>query len=344
MSEIRSLTGLRGVAALWVIAFHLEFVWDPWNAAHVFVNHGYLGVDLFFILSGYIMARTYGGPFTPARYAIFLRKRFARTYPLFITVTLAAVAVGAVSEAREQIICGVAALIPNLLLIQSWGTPFCPIVSPSWSISTEWAAYFLFPLLWLCTTRWTRAAACIAAATVLLLSLLSDETVHQVGCRIGPLNLGAGETFFPLLRCFSEFSLGLIAYRATGVRDASLWVAALIIGLLCFKATDVPVVLLFCVLVAMLGRDRGPVAAVLGWRPIYFLGEVSYSIYMVHYPLIVITRPAVANLPVAYRNNVLDIIVISATLVLATACHYWIERPARRWLSPSRQPAVALAD
>src|SRR3979490_2903480 len=109
MGEIRSLTGLRGIAALWVVALHLEFTRAP------FINNGYLGVDLFFVLSGYVMALNYGWPrMRLGDYCRFLRKRLARTYPLYVFTAVAAYCLAYFGIARlapvDGQICGIAAL------------------------------------------------------------------------------------------------------------------------------------------------------------------------------------------------------------------------------------------
>lgn len=91
-AEIKALTGLRGVAAIYVVAYHMTGHWKqpPWLTT--FIKHGYLSVDLFFILSGFVMALTYGGLFIDrfrwSDYRRFLLVRLARVYPLYLLMTL----------------------------------------------------------------------------------------------------------------------------------------------------------------------------------------------------------------------------------------------------------------
>jgi peptidoglycan/LPS O-acetylase OafA/YrhL len=91
-SEIRSLTGLRGVAAAYVVLYHMHLFELCSGAAATVLTHGYLAVDLFFVLSGFVMALTYAelfeGGFSAGRYRDFLVRRIARVYPLYVVVTL----------------------------------------------------------------------------------------------------------------------------------------------------------------------------------------------------------------------------------------------------------------
>ncbi len=96
VKEIRSLTGLRGLAALYIAFYHsLEIKNYHGNSLRqVFINHGPISVDLFFILSGFVMAlsskKMFEGKFSKAAFLLFMKKRFARIYPLYFTVTVLA--------------------------------------------------------------------------------------------------------------------------------------------------------------------------------------------------------------------------------------------------------------
>ena len=87
--EIRALTGLRGIAALYVVFFHANGLHAFPSVVRPFVSHGYMAVDLFFILSGFVMAMTYGGLFENGfnfnNFKTFLLLRLARIYPLAST-------------------------------------------------------------------------------------------------------------------------------------------------------------------------------------------------------------------------------------------------------------------
>ena len=133
--EVRSLTGLRGVAAAYVVLYHM--LQDDrgggllWRVAH----HGYIAVDLFFVLSGFVMTMVHGDDrFDGAGIAAFLRKRLARIYPLYAAVTLATLALCV----ADHIPISPGRLAVNALLLQGWGLGTA-IVAPSWSpASNRW--------------------------------------------------------------------------------------------------------------------------------------------------------------------------------------------------------------
>ena len=86
----------------------------------------------------------------------------------------------------------------------------------------------------------------------------------------------------------------------------------------------------------VLGADRGPVSAFLGWKPIYFLGLISYSIYLWHFPIVQIAKQSFKWIPIGYRNLVVDATTLAAVLLISTLSFYLIERPGRRFLSAPR--------
>ena len=181
--EIKSLTGLRGVAACWVVLFHYITAFHHaeldqnlstkssagFRLVELFFVHGYLAVDLFFILSGFVMALTYGGAFeagiSSRAYLDFLGKRLGRVYPLYIALT-AAVAVLSYAGIGTVNPPSPVDLASNVLLIQAWGIADS-IDVPAWSISTEFAAYLLFPLLVriIPVGHWARCWAAARAAS-----------------------------------------------------------------------------------------------------------------------------------------------------------------------------------
>lgn len=285
--EIRSLTGLRGVAACYVMAYHFRTGWNPPRAIAELVNHGYLAVDLFFVLSGFVLTLTYGRRVaTWAEYRGFLVKRLGRVYPLYFIATLGALFlwcdVGSVGT-----------LTANALLVQSWGLAD-PYLAPTWSISTELAAYIAFPALAIVMLRRTDTAALCAILAACALWWVATRSNAFLGeeaadARGGLLDIYVSTTAFPLLRCFAGFVLGMAAYRLSGLRrlqTAPGWATTaldlIICGLLALPGTDVAIVLLCVPLVVLLASVGGTVTAVLACGPIYWLGLVSYSIYLDH--------------------------------------------------------------
>jgi peptidoglycan/LPS O-acetylase OafA/YrhL len=225
--EIRALTGLRGIAAIWVMVFHTMSVPESGSTVRAVLDRGYLAVDLFFVLSGYVLALNYGRLFrdgiSRSVFRTFLWRRFARTYPLYFVMTVVVLALSrsriiALWDGGGQVCnASASALIPNLLLVQSRATHFCSLDAPSWSISTEWGAYLLFPflssiLLFGPKTRlW--ASAVVAVGVLDALRFLQISALGGRGYWFSCLNIWDTVSIAPELRCVAEFTIGLVVFR-----------------------------------------------------------------------------------------------------------------------------------
>lgn len=342
---IRSLTGIRGLAALYVVVYH-SIIFDNPNTRYNIIRHGYLAVDLFFVLSGFVMAMSYNRMFADGfdtrNYVVFLIRRLARVYPLYLLMTLLVgllLPLVAPDQFRDfPPSWGV--FIANLLMVQAWGLTG-NVVASSWSISTEWAAYLVFPALagLALFSRQVIVTITCAAALVLLLALSLAPTPSVRYWRSGPLDISWVGSLLPLVRCFAEFTLGLVAFAATGhslVRSAlRRWfvaaaVSAVVLGLLTLRGSDFAVVTLFPVLIVSLAVGQGPVQTVLGWGPVFILGEISYAIYLMHPESPFLARPLVGwMVPWVGLENAR--IAGAATVLLAGAwlLHVLVEKPAR---------------
>lgn len=261
------------------------------------VTNGYLAVDLFFILSGLVIAANYGHKIRDARSAMqFLGLRFFRLYPLHLAVLGMFVAVECLKWAAQQW-TGVSpehvpfsggqslpVLAANVLLLQGLGVlRQHGWNGPSWSISCEFFAYLLFALL--CPLKalrrtWAAAAAaacCAAAYAFLVITRGSLNVVFDLG----------------LLRCFAGFGCGVLLWKYRAALEAwrpaqsGAWQLVVAAGAVLIVAVargpavaaSIPA---FVLLIACLRSDRGPVARFLTTPLAQYLGRISYSIYMVH--------------------------------------------------------------
>ncbi|MGF6573902.1 peptidoglycan/LPS O-acetylase OafA/YrhL [Paraburkholderia sp. GAS333] len=216
--EIRPMTGVRGIAALSVVALHYL---DNADAAIRPWRHAYLAVDLFFMLSGMVLALTYASTATLQAgrrpYINFIQKRIARIFPLYLAVTLVQTAF----DLSRHIARGIplpstlepTAMVANLFLVQSWGISNS-IVQPAWSLSVELAVYLAFPVLVALTIRSRPAIAWAMAglSVVLLLTVSIGSRNCGIVCN-GFLDVITGNTPYPLMRCAAGFTFGLLAYR-----------------------------------------------------------------------------------------------------------------------------------
>lgn len=277
MRELQSLTPLRGLAALAVLGFHVvPNRGDP--SALGFFARGYLGVELFFVLSGFVLTHVYldrfvGGASWHA-VAAFLRVRLARIYPVHFFVTALLVVASAPGTYSAV------AVMANFLLMQvPW--PVTAINPPSWSLSAEWYAYLLFPFiagrLWRCGDR---SAAVICFALIVVFDLLI------VGVLGNLREIGGWDA---LACALPEFVVGVLTYRA--FCDARAWrfwrsdaafvAIAVALGVAFeFLPDDGVVVALFPLLLLAAVSNTGRAARLLNVRPLRWMGDISYSVYL----------------------------------------------------------------
>ncbi len=359
-AEIRALTGLRGVAATYVVFYHMHAYELCRGAVSTILRHGYLSVDLFFVLSGFVMALTYGRyferGFSRKSYYKFMGRRLARVYPLYLVLTLIFFAL---SRIHNQVPVGLSTLkqvFANLLLIQAWG--IAPsIIGPGWSISTELAAYVVFPALTAIYLFGSRRRAIVAGAICCLLLVAMAELpahmIHVVRYR-GPMDITEETSYAPVLRCVLEFILGLLAWRISRMsrmqEPRHSWPLAIVVvamlGLLAVPGSDIAIILLLPVLIVGLSTDRPLIARALGSSIPHWLGEISYSIYLIHTLLLreqhrTLLFMQTHHLP--YPGWLCVAVLLVVILGLAHLTYHFIEKPgrdlARRVLEPSPAPA-----
>jgi len=281
--QIETLTALRGVVALWVVLYHYRQYSFSVPLAGLW-KYGYLAVDVFFILSGFVMVYVYGEAFLKKKFSYreFLVKRFARIYPVhFVTMAV---------MAGLYLVSGMAGLNVdpenlkglwiNIFLLQGWGLQEQLTLNyPSWSISAAAFAYLLFPVF---------AAAVLIPRRDLVFSLAMLFAVFWVfgfnlvnGYSLFGAQLLKLTWDFSVLRIVPEFLLGAaLAVRVSRLRwnGLVLFVPAI---LLQAAALYIDAPLLFVALVPMLIAGL----YLTTWRVprwLVYLGTISYSLYMVH--------------------------------------------------------------
>ncbi|SRR5579883_17853 len=281
-NEIKPLTGVRGVAACAVMLYHISHI-PPFHSFNFFfVSKGYLCVDLFFVLSGFVMALVYSKTFqnnwTRRDYRNFLFNRIARVFPLhLIMVLFFGLRVLGMSSPID--------FLSNIFMLQGWGFGAKSIVGNSWSVSTEIFAYLVFPFL--IAFAFSRFFAVQVLSSVVLLLCIAASSLGAKG----PLDLTMTDNVLPLIRCVAGFSLGLIAYRFSHNQFAIRWFSnnisvlgsmLLVIGLMIIPKSDVAVVISFSLLILSLYYNSRVASIVFGNRIVHHLGVVSYSLYLWH--------------------------------------------------------------
>lgn len=354
--RLDALTGVRGIAAWLVVFYHIRLslaqLLPEWAIAAL--GKGYLAVDFFFMLSGFVLWLNHAERLAagrPVAAVQFWWRRIARIWPLhiFVLAGFVALAVLLALTGRDTAGYPLAELPLHVVLMQNWGfTTALAWNHPAWSISAELGAYLLFPLLALSARVRLAPSVLLMVLTGLLAALWGWFAVH------GERGLGGAIPTLGLMRCLLEFMAGAVAARlwlvwrarprrgaiaggmallAGGVAGAGIWQGWA-------ETTFVPASMVAGLLA--LALDPGPVARALGRGAILWLGEVSYSTYLAHFGLFIVFKLLFvdASLQLDWRQ-----VAGFAALLLAVSglLYRLVEQPAQRWLNahPPRLPGVA---
>lgn len=365
--EIKSLTGLRGIAAAYVMVFHFFIGQRFTNPLTTLLAHGYLAVDIFFVLSGFVMTLTYSHlfdrPHFLANYGRFLGKRIARVYPLYLVGTLCAFILIRCKILEPPHLRLGFALVWNLLMVQAWGITES-LDGPGWSISAEWAAYLLYPAFLLCFAR-TRSgrwgAVLVSVGILICLTVTPAPHAHAIDAA-ALLDVHTSLYALPVFRCLAEFVLGMIAYQffvtPMGKRFASrLWIhdalGLAVIILLTIPRTDLLVACLVPPLLVGLAYGGSHVARILSSAPFETAGRYSYSIYMIHtllYGVLGRIHHQVNAAGFKHGQTFAALAGICLTIPLSALAYQAIEKPGRTFIRnllegrsvPAQQPTTAM--
>lgn len=345
VQEIRGLTAIRGLAAWWIVFYHfreaLPAGTPPWLLGAA--ARGFLAVDLFFELSGFVIALNYADRFQRVdlrTYWRFLGLRLARIYPLHLfMLCLFILNPIAILLFSDQGILGYQYgelyFALSLVLMQNWGfTADLAWNVPAWSISTEWFAYLLFPgMIWL-TSRIARNAKS-AILFLLLLLLILAGFVFQAGEELGGNISGLG-----LLRCVLEFWAGVCLFyfwRYRRGRENMERNLSRIFALVCFAAClclGIPDYIImplgFAFLIYWLTDNALFRARRLVYRLIMIAGELSYATYLCHYFVKDWIKFLLLRLePPAWLTFTTYIIIVAAA---SAVLYHLVEVPGRRYI------------
>jgi peptidoglycan/LPS O-acetylase OafA/YrhL len=365
--EIKALSGLRIVAAVWVVLFHFR----PWlevaapgfrSALAPVLNCGAQGVDLFFMLSGFVLTWTYldrmGESFSIRSTLHFLWLRLARVWPVYL-VTLHLAAAWIIftlyvghepSKAADQL--NAVSYVRQVLLVQLWFQPYFDGSSwdgPAWSISAEWLAYLLFGLLVLVIFRIARATR---ARGLLWLAVAASLPPAL-------LLLATGQFYTPwnwLPRIVMQFTAGALACAAVRklqlseparrrVGYLSVVLAGAIVGTLyLLDAHPVPKVsdssglvdVLFVPLVVTLAIGVGSLPRLLSTRIMVYGGYISFSLYMVHELVHTAWNWFTAQFEIvltpSWSAKLIMVGVLGVAVLGGAALYHFVEEPARIWM------------
>jgi peptidoglycan/LPS O-acetylase OafA/YrhL len=372
--QIGALTSFRGIAALIVVVHHFAYYTLPQTGkflssySHFFKN-GYLCVDFFFILSGFIMAHVYANDFygqvDKSDYWKYLRARFARIYPLHLFTLLVLISLELIKllAGGENSFTGkfnLTALAANIFLLQAFDLSCPPLFwcgtywnEPAWSISVEFIIYAFFPfILYYILRLKPKSDLIFYVCTLIAMFLLIKFTRGNLDSIIG---LPA------IARCGLESTLGIITYKIHQRINYQNWripmavtaIALIWMGGVMHSWTDnyrgihdwsiLPACSLL--ILAISNQSYRASAKILNSKILVYLGTISYSIYMVHWCLLELLKTFwLSRLYPAFGSSLsliqcsIGLMMFGATTILVSSMTYkFIELPLRTHLKSHKR-------
>jgi len=298
---MESLTSIRGLMASWVVIFHI-YQYYPMLKSFIdgitpIISRGYLAVDFFFMLSGFILTHVYSKNqemlISKKDYIDFMVARFARVYPLhfvilfiFVFFDFARLIHGLMqgnihgtppfTDTHQPI-----DIIWNLLLIQNWFNPSqLTWNGPAWSLSLEWFSYWLFPFIGYYFKKFNLFALMIAVLAL---------------CQVNWLvmfftNTNSVAEHYSILRCLPEFMIGIGLYYLYTRAQVMFISSDCFLGMTCFATIsmihfhvpDPLIILSLAINLYTLAHNKGFFSRLLSTKSLHYIGEVSFSVYLTH--------------------------------------------------------------
>jgi peptidoglycan/LPS O-acetylase OafA/YrhL len=349
VAQFDAMTGLRALAALGVLFCHFSEIdadknnYFHWGILDPLLIHGAIGVDVFFVLSGFILTYVYCRKFAAsvksADYKGFMKYRFARLYPVHL-VTMSVMLVlffagkrlGTVPHHLEAF--SPVSILANLTMTHAWFPGLASAMNgPAWSISAEWFAYLLFPFVYFLFKRtgdswpWVVVAlACLSAFT------------YQGGNHIVQICI--------------EFPVGMAAFEiysqrkiSTGRFGSLLAVAMILFSTFVLAATDplaplrittgghlrTGVILSTVVLLIGLTSKLDLLGRILSTKFWFYAGEISYSVYMCHWAVWTTLHKGLPHFRAFAKLPHPAIMSLAAvlTIICSIVCYHFVEVPGR---------------
>ena len=356
--NIYTLTPLRGIAAILVAVYHFNysFIIDPPHS-YIFLNKCYLFVDLFFIMSGFIMMHVYHNKFSLQvnfeSYKKFLLARFARIYPLHLFMLLLFVLLIYLGGhgGRTNPIYSPYAIFTNIFLLQSCGIHDTGTWNvPSWSISAEWWAYVIFPFVCFCIFRKKYLTITVMLISILFIYLLilfylprSDKPAYDPDLDVS--------FDYGYLRGIAGFCSGMLVYLLFRLERIKYffrkdWVGLFIFTLVIIgmeaNVNDMIFIPVFVLLILAFACNDGIICKVSQIKFLQFIGDISYSFYLIHALIILLGIQGLIHTHYGYDGPFIKGIFKSSPLLLvflfvvgifSTITYNYIEKPSRDWIN-----------
>jgi peptidoglycan/LPS O-acetylase OafA/YrhL len=343
---------VRGVGAALIVVYHfgkilLDRIHPIWP-----IPHGYMAVDLFFMLSGFVIGLGYRSAFSNhflGNYSAFLIKRIARLYPAYLAISILYILKLAFGLAGEETLSRFSTydVIGNALMLSGWGLHIYPLIGVAWAASAELGSYILLPLLLMGTLQ----RGLLGWSVSVFLSVIAIYAIGTSGLGYsGPLDVVESTSFYPMLRAVAGFTFGLAIYRyaekldGLTARNQDVLLVVILVAVVsaaCLTTNDFPLYFLFIPLIATLSRDSPLALLLFGNKLIYHLGVISYSIYLLH-PLFVrfnaLTARYFGATPLAY--TLCSLVSFMVIWGLSYLCYRFIEVPGRNYITALLLPKL----
>lgn len=350
------LDGLRGVASVMVIGFH---IFETHSTSHLdqVINHGYLAVDFFFLLSGFVVGYAYDDRWGRMRTGDFFRIRLIRLQPMVVMGMI----VGAICfYFQDSVMWPTIHEVPlwKMLLVMLIGFTLIPVPpsmdirgwyemhplnGPGWSLFFEYIANILYGLF---IRKFSKTAlsvlVALAGAALIHLAVTSPNGDIIGGWSVDPAQLRIGFT-----RMIYPFFAGLLLFRIyqpSLVNHAFFWCSLLVITVLSIPRIggaeqlwmnglydSLSIILIFPLIVFM--GASGTIKSQFSARLCKFLGDISYPLYITHYPLIYTYTGWVNDHKPSFSQAFpVALLVFVSAIALAYLCLKLYDEPVRLWL------------
>lgn len=353
------LDGLRGVASVIVVAFHILEIFSGGDHTRQLINHGYLAVDFFFLLSGFVIAHAYDDRWDTMTLAGFFKRRLIRLHPLIIvgmimgailfypsaSAMFAPVADTPVWKLTGVMLLGILLIpVPVSLDIKGWWEMY-PLNGPAWSLFFEYIANICYALfLRKLSTRLLLLLVVVSAAL-----LVHFAVTNPKGDVIGGWSITSEQLRIGFTRLAFPFLAGLLLRRlfkpgSFRISHTFFWCSLAIAVLLAFPRVapegqpwinglydSLVIILLFPLLVYI--AASGTVKGKFAQRACTFLGDISYPLYITHFPILYVYYGWISNKNVSLTDAwPVGAMVFAGCILLAWFFMRFYDQPVRSWL------------
>ncbi|HLK29377.1 MAG TPA: acyltransferase [Puia sp.] len=350
------LDGLRGVASVLVIAFH---IFEAHSTSHLdqIINHGYLAVDFFFLLSGFVIGYAYDDRWSKFTIKDFFKIRLVRLQPMVVLGMI----IGAVCFYFQDstmwptihavpvwkmlltLVIGVTLIpVPTSFDIRGW-QEMHPLNGPGWSLFFEYIANILYAVIVRKFSKLLLGALVFLSACALIHLALTSPA----GDIIGGWSLEQTQLHIGFARVMYPFFAGLLLSRSLKlfhISNAFLWSSVLLLIVLCmpriggsehlwvnglYDSLIVIIIFPLVVFIGACGTTKGKTETAI----CKFLGDISYPLYITHYPIIYMYTAWVSDHKPSFMQALpLALLSFASSILVAYASLKWYDEPVRKWL------------